>query len=694
MDINYIDQTIKGWIITKSYSKISNGRKRTFLEVECENCHKIKEIRADKRNQVARCSCLNIKKEPHIKTYDFNKHLEEEWKKIEFFNIYSKNDLTSILKKNKDYKIYKINSRLPYSSDNIFVGTFEEYRRRQQELKIKREYKIKQELLAIKELRDNTEGIKCPYCGNISNYINACPHCKMKYNLNNDDSIHDSTNKKMIEYENETYTAMPGYFVMKEEGKSILYPLKDVVAKYIYQHEGISRIGLINIKKIDYCRQGVVGDFQGINSEGKNFIIDNVFQYNKLSPFIFINYKTTESEKIYNIAANDTIHYAVLVKKSNDEDFELAIYKNDMHLISVIDVVSIWGQSVGEVYYRKNNGKNYYIDLKTLEINETSLTERTTYLPGEKVLEYYKNKDEMEFYFNRGVFKNSVVLYEMLNSQYNIIPVENEFFDDDVMNYKVEISLNDYNIQNIISIIINRKSDALTSFGYSYNVYGFPLFRILRDVIKQNKSDVLKLIDYESKDLIEYIIDISSFSYNNTNNYKEIFNKLKQKYNCNDVQLIDLMIKKYGIEQVFNLDYYYFKNREGRAAKNFYNKIIDDYYNSLPESKILWKSEYKLFMLVKHTYPDAIYQYYDPKFKGLIIDIYIPSLKVAIEYQGEQHYRVIERFSDNSLSERIENDNLKRQLCRINNIKLIEWKYDELISKLILDKKIKEIKKD
>ena len=148
---------------------------------------------------------------------------------------------------------------------------------------------------------------------------------------------------------------------------------------------------------------------------------------------------------------------------------------------------------------------------------------------------------------------------------------------------------------------------------------------------------------------------------------------------------------KYGIEQVFNLDFYYFKYREERTPKNFYNEMFDNFYKSLPESKRLWKSEYKLFLLVKNSYPDAIYQYCNPIFKGLIIDIYIPSLRIAIEYQGEQHYHVIERFSDNLLSERKENDNLKRKLCIDNNIQLIEWKYDELISKLNLDKKINEL---
>lgn len=139
------------------------------------------------------------------------------------------------------------------------------------------------------------------------------------------------------------------------------------------------------------------------------------------------------------------------------------------------------------------------------------------------------------------------------------------------------------------------------------------------------------------------------------------------------------------------MEYYYFNYRRERAPSNFYNEMFNEFYNSLPESKILWKSEYKLFLLVKNSYPDAIYQYRNPIFNGLIIDIHIPSLRIAIEYQGEQHYQAIERFSDNLLYERKKNDDLKRELCTANNIQLIHWKYDELISKLNLDIKINEL---
>lgn len=690
MDVNYVGQNINGWIIIDSYTRNCNGRNRTFLKVQCENCHIVKEIRADKRKQIAKCNCINIVNKPHEEKYDFVKYLEKEWDKIKLCNIYTKEELINILKQNNNYKIYKINSRLPYSKDNIFLGSYKEFRKQQQKLKIEKDYKIRQELLQFRK-KDDVFGITCPFCGKVSNYINACPYCKMSYNTDNNDSIYEPTNKKMIEYENNLYVSAPGHFFINQKDNNIFYPLKDIVAKYIYQDDGISRIGLISVKNIDYYRQGVVGDFQAIDSNRKKFIINNVFQYNKYAPFVFINYKLVDREKIYNIHPNDIVQYALLLKEDDNSDFTLTIYNGIKQVSSIKNVINIWGQGSGNIYFKKNNNLNYCINLISLCVVETPLSEKISYPLGKKTFEYYSEIKEIEFYFNRGVFKNSVLLYEVLSSKYNLIQVENEFDDDDTINFKVRLPMNDYNMHDIISIIINRKSDSLTHFGYSYNIYGYPLFRVLRDIIKDNKENVLEFIEDEVKDFIDYIIENINYSRTNTQSYKEIRDKLKEKYKCNDIELINLMIKKYGIEQIFNLDYFYFKYRVERVAKNFYNEMLDNFYNSLPESKILWKSEYTLFLLVKNSFSDAIYQYYDPMFKGLILDIYIPSLRIAIEYQGEQHYHVVERFSDNLLSERTENDNLKRKLCKANNIKLIEWKYNELISKLNLEKKINEI---
>lgn len=68
------------------------------------------------------------------------------------------------------------------------------------------------------------------------------------------------------------------------------------------------------------------------------------------------------------------------------------------------------------------------------------------------------------------------------------------------------------------------------------------------------------------------------------------------------------------------------------------------------------------------------------RLKKLRFDFYIPELKIAIEYNGKQHYEAVSLFGGKKgLLETIERDNIKRKYCLENNIKLIEIKYDESI---------------
>lgn len=59
------------------------------------------------------------------------------------------------------------------------------------------------------------------------------------------------------------------------------------------------------------------------------------------------------------------------------------------------------------------------------------------------------------------------------------------------------------------------------------------------------------------------------------------------------------------------------------------------------------------------------------------MDVFIPSINVGIEYQGLQHYEEIDFFGGKtSLEERKKLDEIKKQKCSEQGIKLIEWKYD------------------
>jgi hypothetical protein len=90
-----------------------------------------------------------------------------------------------------------------------------------------------------------------------------------------------------------------------------------------------------------------------------------------------------------------------------------------------------------------------------------------------------------------------------------------------------------------------------------------------------------------------------------------------------------------------------------------------------------WKHELSLFHAVRKKYPDTLYQHRPAWLGRQSLDLYIPSLETAIEYQGIQHFHPVDFFGgEEALLARQELDNQKRRLCEENNVRLIEWPYD------------------
>lgn len=87
-------------------------------------------------------------------------------------------------------------------------------------------------------------------------------------------------------------------------------------------------------------------------------------------------------------------------------------------------------------------------------------------------------------------------------------------------------------------------------------------------------------------------------------------------------------------------------------------------------------NETLLANITKKMFPDMIRQY-NPKWPGrFIIDIYIPSLNFAIEYNGEQHYKSVELFGgEEKLVKQQARDEYVRAKCKEFNVVLLEWHY-------------------
>ena len=65
------------------------------------------------------------------------------------------------------------------------------------------------------------------------------------------------------------------------------------------------------------------------------------------------------------------------------------------------------------------------------------------------------------------------------------------------------------------------------------------------------------------------------------------------------------------------------------------------------------------------------------------LDVWIPELKIGVEYRGSQHYEPIEFFGgQKAFDENLKRD--ERKLCKENGVKLIEVREGYSIDELIL----------
>lgn len=104
-----------------------------------------------------------------------------------------------------------------------------------------------------------------------------------------------------------------------------------------------------------------------------------------------------------------------------------------------------------------------------------------------------------------------------------------------------------------------------------------------------------------------------------------------------------------------------------------------------------WVREAQLFSVIREIFPDQrVLREASPDWLGRMrLDIYMPDLAVAIEHQGEQHYRPISVFGGaESYSRLQERDALKRALCAKNGVEVVDVRFDAPISKAAITRRL------
>jgi len=146
--------------------------------------------------------------------------------------------------------------------------------------------------------------------------------------------------------------------------------------------------------------------------------------------------------------------------------------------------------------------------------------------------------------------------------------------------------------------------------------------------------------------------------------------------------------------------------RDNQKRQIIGNEFIDSVENILREAENIlrenhglprigegWLSEMTLLRLIESIFPDAQHHFSPSRLTPQHLDIFVPSKNLAFEYQGKQHYEVVDFFGgEASFEKRKHLDDLKMKKCKSNEVILIHWRYDEPITKELLDIKLNDIK--
>lgn len=411
-----------------------------------------------------------------------------------------------------------------------------------------------------------------------------------------------------------------------------------------------------------------------INIFNQNFI-DNISKYNLNGEIIFEGIKKSFSNQFNNVLIKDW--------HIKDELFMLKHYVNNYSL----------------KYLSKNGWDLYYLtivintekEVENINICEPQIlryqgieyNEQYTSNPISIVKKELKTKNQFIVKINKIIIPNNVFI-KIFDSLKHLCL--NQCCNNNLQEYKSD------NWWITFECKICGKQYVCECFKDSINAYIEELStekNYIEDSCgKDNYKNALKfcksLCDIEYKEGVCHLCikRIPKYEYNFSG-----FSSFKQKY-YPYIENTAIHMGKYCNNVYSSLETIKENEKIDRESENIIRELLQ--YPKIGEK---WINETFLYNIIKILFSDyEIIREASPKWLDRQrFDIFIPNLNLAIEYQGEQHFKAVSRFGgEEGLKKAKERDKLKYKLAKKNNISIIYFKYNEILTEESVKRKLKQ----
>jgi hypothetical protein len=427
----------------------------------------------------------------------------------------------------------------------------------------------------------------------------------------------------------------------KNELAKVLYPLHEVQETGFNIHENVFGIKWNDIYSLD--------------SNSWGFRIKE-FYSSKFSKYL-------DKSEYYNIDQNSTLFtdlitiyiYDLIINSYRNND--LKIIKESVE--KIIDICEFFD------FYSKFSSliKGILIDLNEIEVLSKVLLNSKH--PAIHISEFISLEQGLGDSFIQNTSYILASTYTSTDKFYTLYKDEIISYTEDYLQEKNEASIIRLFQNNLLDISEDMYQEIRYLFeetGYKYALQHYDYDKIKNDVI--NFQNELKLPAKKNKYKDVYRARFDLFD----------ANQLETKINHKIVPLIGS-----GLITTEVLDLMY-QNK----LKEIKSLFIEE--NELKYGDARWTSEKYVFFSVQKKFKDLkVFHHYSPPFLGLQhYDIYIPSQKIAVEYNGRQHYEPVEFFGGiEGFKETIRRDKKKKEISEKYGVTLLTHKYDEPIEYLL-----------